>query len=378
AVIGGAAAARTLQLDLAAHGVRRYALAGWIASDPSAGGRQPPLGSLREIDEIVAREQIDLLLVAPDVPRLAAFDALIDLTDASAVRACELSAFYEKAFGHIPVSEINSAWFQYFMHPDYRQRQSLKRAFDIIASLVLGLAVLPLLLIAALLIRLDGGPSLYRQSRIGRKGRPFVMLKLRTMSGWPSAQGARWCAVDDPRITRFGRWLRAMHADELPQLYNVLRGDMSLVGPRPEQPAIVSMLESNLDYYSRRHLTRPGITGWAQIRCGYARSEDESAWKLCHDLYYLKHQSLLLDVRILARTVATIVSHTLEAHRLRKTEPALLDALPAEARRARGRGLAALTRSAPGPDASRSVVVVTGDPRGAPTIDDALSTATAE
>jgi lipopolysaccharide/colanic/teichoic acid biosynthesis glycosyltransferase len=118
----------------------------------------------------------------------------------------------------------------------------------------------------------------------------------------------RWCEVSDPRVTRVGRVLRRLHVDELPQLYNVLRGEMSVVGPRPEQSDISERLEAQLAFYSRRHLIRPGLTGWAQVRCGYAGSERGSAWKLSHDLYYLKHQSLAYDVLILARTLAIVVS----------------------------------------------------------------------
>jgi lipopolysaccharide/colanic/teichoic acid biosynthesis glycosyltransferase len=122
-----------------------------------------------------------------------------------------------------------------------------------------------------------------------------------------SGREAQWAERDDPRVTRIGRFLRTAHLDELPQLINVLRGEMSLVGPRPEQPEFVDRLERTLPFYQRRHLMRPGITGWAQIRCGYAGSDHGSAWKLCHDLYYAKHRSLGLDVLILCETLSTLV-----------------------------------------------------------------------
>ncbi len=313
ALIGSQATAVALEQEFVLNGIESYTTVGWIAS-----GSQPPaefprpqvLGSMGHLATIVEEHDIDLLLIGSDVPRLAVFDELVELTDLSGIRVCELTAFYEELFGHIPVAEINSAWFQYILHPKFRPAANrTKRVFDVAVAVVLGLAFLPVLLVAALLIKLDGGSVFYVQRRIGAKGRPFNMYKLRTMrSSRPGDAGARWCSVDDPRITRVGNVLRRLHVDELPQLLNVLKGEMSIVGPRPEQPEIVTQLESALAYYSRRHLIKPGIAGWAQVRCGYARSERGSAWKLCHDLYYVKHQSLMLDVRILLQTLLTLAS----------------------------------------------------------------------
>jgi lipopolysaccharide/colanic/teichoic acid biosynthesis glycosyltransferase len=155
-------------------------------------------------------------------------------------------------------------------------------------------------------IRRDGGPALFTQVRIGEQGHRFRLLKLRTMRVGADSS-AQWACADDPRMTRVGGWLRRTHLDELPQLVNVLRGEMSLVGPRPEQPQFVDRLEQMLPFYQRRHLMRPGITGWAQIRCGYAGSDIGSAWKLCHDLYYAKHRSAGVDLLILCETLATLV-----------------------------------------------------------------------
>jgi lipopolysaccharide/colanic/teichoic acid biosynthesis glycosyltransferase len=164
---------------------------------------------------------------------------------------------------------------------------------------------MPLLPVLVLLIRRDGGPALFAQVRIGEGGHRFRLHKLRTMRVGSDAS-AQWACPDDPRITRIGAWLRRTHLDELPQLVNVLRGEMSLVGPRPEQPEFVDRLEQILPFYQRRHLMRPGITGWAQVRCGYAGSDVGSAWKLCHDLYYAKHRSAGVDLLILGETLATL------------------------------------------------------------------------
>jgi lipopolysaccharide/colanic/teichoic acid biosynthesis glycosyltransferase len=182
---------------------------------------------------------------------------------------------------------------------------------DLAFALVAGVAALPLLAVLALIIRRDGGPVFFRQMRIGEHGLPFTLYKLRTMRG--EADGVlRWSTEDDPRVTPVGRLLRRTHVDELPQLLNVLRGEMSIVGPRPEVPEFVERLEQQLEFYPRRHLVKPGITGWAQVRCGYAGSDIGSAWKLCHDLYYLKHRSLALDLMIVAETARMLF---VEPHR---------------------------------------------------------------
>lgn len=322
AIIGNQASAVSLLQELVVNKIGTYEVAGWIASGSARDTPLPlpqALGPMEDLASLVEQHRIDLLLIGSDVPRLMVFDELVRLTDILRVRVCELSAFYEDAFGHIPVAEINSAWFQYVMHPKFRPTTPrTKRIFDLALSTVLAVAFLPLLLLAALLIKLDGGRVLYRQNRIGEKGRPFTMYKLRTMRERPDDEPETWSSVNDPRVTRVGRVLRKLHIDELAQLYNVLRGEMSIVGPRPEQPDIVLRLEEAIAFYSRRHLIKPGLAGWAQLRCGYARSERGSAWKLCHDLYYLKHRSLRFDMVILMRTLFTlagqVVSRDVTAH----------------------------------------------------------------
>jgi lipopolysaccharide/colanic/teichoic acid biosynthesis glycosyltransferase len=164
---------------------------------------------------------------------------------------------------------------------------------------------LPILAVVALIIRRDGGPVFFRQRRIGEGGQPITLIKLRTMNV-DDGEEAQWASADDPRVTTIGRILRRTHLDEFPQIINVLRDEMSLVGPRPEQPEFVERLEELIPFYARRHLIKPGITGWAQVRCGYAGSDTGSAWKLSHDLYYLKHRSMAFDLAILGETVRTL------------------------------------------------------------------------
>ena len=307
AVIGSSAATRALREELALARVRRYVVVGRI--DPALGPRPaaPPgdetLGALADLRSVIHRHRVDLLLMTDQPSRLDVFDELARHGDDLRVRLWELSGFYEEVFGHIPVAVINSAWFQYIMHPKYRPTPPrLKRALDVLVGSALLILTLPVLVVAALLVARDGGPVLYRQKRIGEGGRMFTMYKLRTMRHDRDQQPV-WSSAGDPRVTRVGQFLRRSHLDELPQVINVLRGEMSLVGPRPEQPAFVAQLERTLPFYSRRHAIKPGLTGWAQVHCGYAGSEDGSLWKLCHDLYYLKHRSLALDLRILWRTL---------------------------------------------------------------------------
>jgi lipopolysaccharide/colanic/teichoic acid biosynthesis glycosyltransferase len=241
-----------------------------------------------------------------EVPRMQVFEEIAASCLHLPVRLRELSGFYEEVFGHVAVAEINAAWFQWIVHPKYRAGHSLgERVLDLVVAAVVGVVALPLLGLLALIIRRDGGPALFRQPRIGEGGREFTILKLRTMRvGAPP----EWATESDTRVTAIGRFLRRTHLDELPQILNVLRGEMSIVGPRPEQPEFVDRLEQVVPFYQRRHLMKPGITGWAQVRCGYAGSEVGSAWKVCHDLYYLKHRSLSLNLVILAETLRTLVA----------------------------------------------------------------------
>ena len=180
--------------------------------------------------------------------------------------------------------------------------------FDIFLSLAMAPLVLPLLVIssAAILVTM-GRPVFFRQARVGLGGRPFLILKLRTMRPC-EAVGQTATAVGDRRVTPVGRWLRRFHIDELPQLWNVLTGEMSLIGPRPEQPALADAYAREVPAFACRQLVRPGITGWAQVRAGYAADLAETRVKLDHDLFYLENCSLALDVEICARTIWALVS----------------------------------------------------------------------
>jgi exopolysaccharide biosynthesis polyprenyl glycosylphosphotransferase len=309
AVIGSVQSAVDLARELHGAGSAQYMVVGRIAYDAHRQDDDdaPILGSLEQLGSIVEHMQIDLLVMTSEVPRFRVFEEVANTCLHLPVRLMELTGFYEDVFGHVPVAEINAAWFQYIMHPRYSPiTPSAKRALDLVVAIALGVAFLPVLLVCALLIRRDGGPALFRQIRIGEGGKPLAVYKLRTMRT-DAGLDSQWASPGDPRITRVGATLRKLHLDELPQILNVLRGEMSIVGPRPEQPDFVERLEGLLPFYSRRHLIKPGITGWAQVRCGYAGSDVGSAWKLCHDLYYLKYRSMAFDLSILAETLRSIL-----------------------------------------------------------------------
>jgi exopolysaccharide biosynthesis polyprenyl glycosylphosphotransferase len=305
AVVGPPAFADKLSSELAETGVRGYSVLGYIGEEPDEtrpGVRW--LGYLDDVREAVQKERIDLLVVAPQNPRLPVFEQVArDCLDLP-VRMIEATALYEEVLGHVPIGTINSAWFQFIMHTPSSPLS--KRVLDLVVSGLMLLAALPLMLLCAVLVTLeDRGPVLYRQRRVGEEGRDFDMLKFRTMR--PDADEVRDTVPEEKLITRVGRLLRKTHLNELPQLFQVLRGQMSLVGPRPEPPELVQELSGLVPYYERRALVKPGLTGWAQVRCGYAGSRYGTAWKMCHDLYYIKHRSARLDLLVLVQSLHALM-----------------------------------------------------------------------
>jgi exopolysaccharide biosynthesis polyprenyl glycosylphosphotransferase len=316
AVIGSGGFASDLAAELGAAGIRGYEVIGWFgAAAPATHSEQLEcLGTLDGVRAAVIAQRVELLVWAREEtseqrggveggsdPCALVADACLDLP----VRMIEANQLYEELLGHVPLGTIDAAWFRYMMHPRFRPTSPLsKRISDLAIALPAAILALPLLAAAAIAIKLsDSGPVLYRQRRVGERGRDFDVLKLRTMVTDAESAGPQWCAPGDARVTRLGGLLRRTHIDELPQLWNVLRGEMTLVGPRPERPEIVAELEQRFPHYTRRHLVKPGITGWAQLRCGYAGSELGTAWKLCHDLFYVKRRSVLADWLIIVETL---------------------------------------------------------------------------
>jgi sugar transferase (PEP-CTERM system associated) len=237
---------------------------------------------------------------------------LRDLLDCriSGVPVYDLSAFYERIRGEVPIESLKASWLIY--GEGFAQdptRTFIKRSFDIAASLLLIALSLPLMILAAFAIFIEsGGPVLFTQERVGRGGRTFRCVKFRSMYTDAEKDGvARWATTNDSRVTRVGRVLRKMRIDELPQLFNVLSGEMSLVGPRPERPVFVAQLKDQIRFYDVRHSIKPGITGWAQVRYSYGSSIEDAQRKLQYDLYYVKNHSLALDIQVLVETIRVVL-----------------------------------------------------------------------
>jgi len=225
------------------------------------------------------------------------------------VRIRTLSLFYDQWLGKLPVSELERIGLLFDIGELHRARYGrIKRIGDTLGASV-GLVVLALVTPVVWVGNRVGnrGPLLYRQTRVGKGGKEFEILKLRTMTPGGSGAGTEWTTEDDPRITPFGAWLRRSHLDELPQVLNILRGDLSVVGPRPEQPRYVEELEAKIPFYRLRHLVRPGLTGWAQVKYPYGASEGDAFEKLQYEFYYLRHQGLGLDLRITGRTLRSVL-----------------------------------------------------------------------
>lgn len=264
------------------------------------------LGAIGQLEEVVARHKPDRLVVGmTERRRRMPVDALLALRF-SGVRVEEAAALYEMALGRICLSSLrpSSLIFAGELGPR-RGRLRVQALYSTFIAVVAFVLAIPVMLAAAAAIKLTSpGPILYRQRRVGMNGVPFVLYKFRSMlADAESSSGAVWAQEDDPRITPVGRWLRRLRLDELPQLLNVLKGEMSIVGPRPERPEFVRTLEEQIPFYRQRHSVRPGITGWAQVNHKYGNSLEDAVIKLEYDLYYIKNLTVSLDFVIMFQTV---------------------------------------------------------------------------
>ncbi|HEX7046961.1 MAG TPA: TIGR03013 family XrtA/PEP-CTERM system glycosyltransferase [Gammaproteobacteria bacterium] len=268
------------------------------------------LHSRTTLGRLCERNQVSEIIVASDNRR---GDLPVkDLLDCRfrGITVTQAATFVERECGRIPVELAEPGWWLYHNgFADGGARRVLKRTFDLVAATLIVLPAAPLMLMCAFAIRIeDGGAVLFRQTRVGKNGREFRLVKFRSMREDAESDGvARWARRDDNRVTRVGRFLRKTRLDELPQLFNVIGGDMSLVGPRPERPEFVHELVRQIPYYEQRHAMRPGITGWAQLSYPYGASTRDALEKLKYDLYYIKNYSFAFDVAILLRTVEVVL-----------------------------------------------------------------------
>lgn len=270
------------------------------------------IGTHEEILSIVERARIDRIIVAlTEMRGMLPIGPLLKLR-LDGVGVEDGVSFYEKISGKIHVSHLKPGWLIFSDGFRRRQIEIGKRIIDILLAIIGLLLASPVMFITALLIKLDSpGPILFRQERVGEGGRIFPLLKFRSMKAdAESGSGPVWAELNDHRITRVGHLIRKLRIDESPQMINVLRGEMSFVGPRPERPYFVAKLKKKIPYYSLRHTVKPGITGWAQIKYPYGASVRDALEKLQYDIYYIKNMTILFDLTIVLETIKTIVMGT--------------------------------------------------------------------
>ncbi|HSI58145.1 MAG TPA: TIGR03013 family XrtA/PEP-CTERM system glycosyltransferase [Ideonella sp.] len=314
-IVGTGTEARGVARDLSESTRTRHQVIGFYPTDnePVALLRSGPELFSRNmpIDEIVRKYRVDEVIVA--VIERRGGSVPMDQLLACRIRGVpvlDLAGFYERSEGIVPIDSLKASWLVYghgFVQGPVRT--FAKRVFDIVSSFALIAITAPIMVAAAIAIRCESrGPVIYRQQRVGLGGRGFMCLKFRSMRADAEKDGvARWATTNDSRITAVGNFMRRTRIDELPQLLNVLRGEMSLVGPRPERPSFVEQLREEIPYYDIRHSIKPGLTGWAQVRYRYGASVEDARKKHQFDLYYVKNNSLFLDLLVLIDTVSVVL-----------------------------------------------------------------------
>lgn len=274
-------------------------------------GRSEIIGKAHEVEEVIRSERIDRVVIAVR-ERRGAFptEALLKMSLAGDVSIEECTSFFERITGKVHVDMLRPSW---LIYAGRRRDSPIKIVFREFMHRLLALAGLilsmPVAVLTAVLIKLDSrGPIFYKQERVGKSGKVFNVIKFRSMKTDAEAGGMPiWAATNDERTTRVGRLIRKLRIDEIPQFWNILKGDMNFVGPRPERPHFVKQLATEIPYFDHRHLVAPGLTGWAQIKYPYGASVADAVQKLQYDLYYIKNQSLTLDLVIIFDTIKTVL-----------------------------------------------------------------------
>jgi sugar transferase (PEP-CTERM system associated) len=295
-IVGTGSSARTVAREIESQHDFAYRLIGVI---------EPP-----ELTAALSRHDVDRIVVSLDDRRGTLPIRELLQAKLSGVRVEDAPTTYERITGKILIDGIKPSWFVFSDgFRASRATRAIKRSADVALAAFGFLLGGPLMLATAVAVRLESpGPVLYRQERVGEGGRTFTLCKFRSMRTDAEQGTPIWAKEKDDRVTRVGRFIRLTRLDELPQLWNVLRGDMSFVGPRPERPFFVQQLAEAIPFYTERHVVKPGVTGWAQVKYRYGSSVEDAMEKLRYDLYYIKHQSLLFDLSIVVDTVKVIVS----------------------------------------------------------------------
>jgi sugar transferase (PEP-CTERM system associated) len=289
-------------------------IVGFTSNDPSKMGKSlvnpRVIGLSSDIAEIVKRENVDRIVVSMG-ERRGQFpsEELLQLSLGGRVHIEECPSFYERLTGRVNLDMLRPSWLIFSGRGKQTRFSAVVRiVLHRLVALVGLIFSLPVMLVTIVFIKLESkGPVFYKQERVGKGGQTFMVLKFRSMRTDAEKDGPRWATTDDERITQVGRFIRKVRIDELPQFWNILRGDMNFVGPRPERPHFVSQLAKEIPYYEQRHLIAPGLTGWAQIKYPYGASIEDARRKLEFDLYYIKNQSLLMDAMILFETVKIVL-----------------------------------------------------------------------
>jgi sugar transferase (PEP-CTERM system associated) len=317
-LVGAGEMSRSLIRDIHGGYGKEYRIAGIIDDDPSLAGARvegvPVVGNSLQIEAVAEKEGIEAIVFASGYRSSLNGHLVRHVLDLKTrgIKVYEMPTFYMRVTGKVPVRYIEDRWLlfgQDFPGLAAQEKLRLMRLLDVVISAASLVLVSPVLLLVALLIKLTSrGPILYRQERLGLARRPYELLKLRTMVADAEKQGGpQWARAGDSRVTAVGRLLRRSRIDEIPQFVNVLRGDMSVIGPRPERAHFVELLEKEIPYYGLRFAVRPGLTGWAQVNYPYGNSVEDAHTKLQYDLYYLQERSFFLDAVILLKTLQTIV-----------------------------------------------------------------------
>lgn len=287
---------------------------GFVGDDPSLVGKSlinpRVIGLTSEIESLVSQYQVDrIVVVLNEKRRQLPLHSLLDIRLRDGIAIEESSSFYERLTGKISLELLRPIWLIFSSNSRLaRVYKHWRRAVDVVAAVVGLIVSLPVMMITALAIKLESpGPIFYTQERVGMNEERFRIVKFRSMRTDAEKDGPVWARESDNRVTKVGRLIRKLRIDELPQFSNVLRGEMSLIGPRPERPEFVHLLEREIPFYSQRHLVKPGLTGWAQIRYPYGASVKDAMEKLQYDLYYIKNQSPVLDLIIIFETVRIVI-----------------------------------------------------------------------
>ena len=307
----GDAARRLHELE---HGsvIRRFAIVGYLkcGEEDVKVHASPVLASPGEVKDFLRHADIDEIVVAVQDRRgNLPLDELIEARFRG-IRISDYQTFSERVTGRVDLQAVRPSWFLYSSGFGLSSMQrGIKRGFDIIVSLLCLILLSPIFIAAALAIAIEGGGAVfYRQERVGLNGRPYMLIKFRSMRADAERDGVpRWAGQNDPRVTFLGNFMRKTRIDELPQILNVLYGDMSFVGPRPERPFFVDQLASSIPFYNDRHRVKPGITGWAQLNFSYGASAEDARKKLEYDLYYIRNVNIILDLLIIIQTLRVVV-----------------------------------------------------------------------